>query len=82
FSVDEALGMVYIPLVNQVPDQIGINRSDNVEKFSSSIVEHIDIALLGRADEGGNGRAVLIRQVDQRRLGRNVHVTEIVMHRL
>ncbi|MGO7419994.1 membrane-bound PQQ-dependent dehydrogenase, glucose/quinate/shikimate family, partial [Rhizobium ruizarguesonis] len=43
FSVDEALGMVYIPLGNQVPDQIGINRSDNVEKFSSSIVA-LDIA--------------------------------------
>ncbi|WP_064692264.1 glucose/quinate/shikimate family membrane-bound PQQ-dependent dehydrogenase [Rhizobium aegyptiacum] len=43
FSVDEALGMVYIPLGNQVPDQIGISRSDNVEKFSSSIVA-LDIA--------------------------------------
>ncbi|MBY5441251.1 glucose/quinate/shikimate family membrane-bound PQQ-dependent dehydrogenase [Rhizobium leguminosarum] len=43
FSVDEGLGMVYIPLGNQVPDQIGINRSDNVEKFSSSIVA-LDIA--------------------------------------
>ncbi|MGO7541952.1 glucose/quinate/shikimate family membrane-bound PQQ-dependent dehydrogenase [Rhizobium ruizarguesonis] len=43
FSVDEALGMLYIPLGNQVPDQIGINRSDNVEKFSSSIVA-LDIA--------------------------------------
>ncbi|CAN7260584.1 glucose/quinate/shikimate family membrane-bound PQQ-dependent dehydrogenase [Rhizobium leguminosarum] len=43
FSVDEALGMVYIPLGNQVPDQIGINRSNNVEKFSSSIVA-LDIA--------------------------------------
>lgn len=43
FSVDEALGMVYIPLGNQVPDQIGINRSENVEKFSSSIVA-LDIA--------------------------------------
>ncbi|MFF0948653.1 glucose/quinate/shikimate family membrane-bound PQQ-dependent dehydrogenase [Rhizobium leguminosarum] len=43
FSVDEALGMVYIPLGNQVPDQIGIGRSDNVEKFSSSIVA-LDIA--------------------------------------
>ena len=38
FSVDETLGMVYLPLGNQVPDQLGINRSDNVEKFSSSIV--------------------------------------------
>ncbi|MBX5067496.1 glucose/quinate/shikimate family membrane-bound PQQ-dependent dehydrogenase [Rhizobium lentis] len=43
FSVDEALGMVYIPLGNQVPDQLGINRSDKVEKFSSSIVA-LDIA--------------------------------------
>ncbi|MBX5189056.1 glucose/quinate/shikimate family membrane-bound PQQ-dependent dehydrogenase [Rhizobium sp. NZLR3b] len=43
FSVDEGLGLVYIPLGNQVPDQIGINRSDNVEKFSSSIVA-LDIA--------------------------------------
>ena len=43
FSVDEALGMVYLPLGNQVPDQLGINRSDNVEKFSSSIVA-LDIA--------------------------------------
>ncbi|RWX06754.1 glucose/quinate/shikimate family membrane-bound PQQ-dependent dehydrogenase [Rhizobium hidalgonense] len=43
FSVDEALGMVYIPLGNQVPDQLGIGRSDNVEKFSSSIVA-LDIA--------------------------------------
>tara|TARA_R110001583_G_scaffold193866_5_gene363447 strand:- start:4596 stop:6950 length:2355 start_codon:yes stop_codon:yes gene_type:complete len=38
FSVDENLGMVYIPLGNQVPDQLGMNRSANVEKFSSSIV--------------------------------------------
>ncbi|MBY5569756.1 glucose/quinate/shikimate family membrane-bound PQQ-dependent dehydrogenase [Rhizobium leguminosarum] len=43
FSVDEGLGMVYVPLGNQVPDQIGINRSENVEKFSSSIVA-LDIA--------------------------------------
>ncbi len=38
FSVDEGLGMVYIPLGNQVPDQLGMGRSENVEKFSSSIV--------------------------------------------
>ena len=43
FSVDEALGMVYIPLGNQVPDQLGMNRSDAVERFSSSIVA-LDIA--------------------------------------
>ncbi|CAI9401092.1 Quinoprotein glucose dehydrogenase [Pleomorphomonas sp. T1.2MG-36] len=38
FSVDEALGLVYVPLGNQVPDQLGMGRSDNVEKYSSSIV--------------------------------------------
>ena len=38
FSYDEALGLVFIPLGNQVPDQLGIGRSENVEKFSSSIV--------------------------------------------
>lgn len=38
FSVDEALGLVYIPLGNQVPDQLGMNRSVHVEKYSSSIV--------------------------------------------
>ncbi|SIQ12448.1 quinoprotein glucose dehydrogenase [Rhizobium sp. RU35A] len=38
FSVDEKLGLVYIPLGNQVPDQLGMNRSDSVEKYSSSIV--------------------------------------------
>jgi len=43
FSVDEALGLVYIPLGNQVPDQLGMNRSANVEKYSSGIVA-LDIA--------------------------------------
>lgn len=38
FSVDEALGLVYIPLGNQVPDQLGMGRSESVEKYSSSIV--------------------------------------------
>lgn len=37
-SYDEALGLIYVPLGNQVPDQLGMNRSDNVEKYSSSIV--------------------------------------------
>lgn len=37
-SVDEELGMVYIPMGNQPPDQWGGNRSDNVGKFSSSVV--------------------------------------------
>jgi len=38
FSVDEQLGLVYIPLGNQVPDQLGMGRSENVEKYASSIV--------------------------------------------
>ncbi len=38
FSVDEQLGLVYIPLGNQVPDQLGMGRSESVEKYSSSIV--------------------------------------------
>ncbi|WP_332304053.1 glucose/quinate/shikimate family membrane-bound PQQ-dependent dehydrogenase [Rhizobium sp. GR12] len=38
FSYDEGLGLVYIPLGNQVPDQLGMGRSENVEKYSSSIV--------------------------------------------
>jgi quinoprotein glucose dehydrogenase len=42
-SVDEALGMVYVPLGNQPPDQWGGNRSGNVERFSSSIVA-LDLA--------------------------------------
>ncbi|WP_047453215.1 glucose/quinate/shikimate family membrane-bound PQQ-dependent dehydrogenase [Rhizobium rhizogenes] len=37
-SVDEALGLIYIPLGNQVPDQLGMGRSANVERFSSSVV--------------------------------------------
>jgi quinoprotein glucose dehydrogenase len=37
-SVDEKLGMLYVPLGNQTPDQLGAGRSPNVEKFSSSIV--------------------------------------------
>ncbi|WP_419195801.1 glucose/quinate/shikimate family membrane-bound PQQ-dependent dehydrogenase [Ensifer adhaerens] len=38
FSYDEALGLVYIPMGNQVPDQLGMGRSEHVEKYSSSIV--------------------------------------------
>ncbi|WP_445322976.1 membrane-bound PQQ-dependent dehydrogenase, glucose/quinate/shikimate family [Ramlibacter sp. AN1133] len=37
-AVDEALGLVYVPLGNQPPDQWGGNRSPAVEKYSSSIV--------------------------------------------
>ncbi|MGQ9366871.1 membrane-bound PQQ-dependent dehydrogenase, glucose/quinate/shikimate family [Azospirillum sp. ST 5-10] len=38
FSVDAALGMVYVPLGNQPPDQWGGNRSPAVERTSSSVV--------------------------------------------
>jgi quinoprotein glucose dehydrogenase len=38
FSYDQALGLVYVPLGNQVPDQLGMGRSEQVEKYSSSIV--------------------------------------------
>ncbi|MEF0944094.1 glucose/quinate/shikimate family membrane-bound PQQ-dependent dehydrogenase [Rhizobium sp. BR 362] len=38
FSADQALGLVYVPLGNQVPDQLGMGRSANVERFSSSVV--------------------------------------------
>ncbi|MCF3638600.1 glucose/quinate/shikimate family membrane-bound PQQ-dependent dehydrogenase [Rhizobium sp. TRM95111] len=38
FSYDAGLGLVYIPLGNKVPDQLGMDRSEAVEKYSSSIV--------------------------------------------
>ena len=37
-SVDEPLGLVYVPLGNQPPDQWGGRRSPAVEKYSSAIV--------------------------------------------
>ncbi len=37
-SYDPALGLMYVPMGNQPPDQFGGNRSANAEKFSSSIV--------------------------------------------
>lgn len=37
-SVDEALGLVYVPMGNQPPDQWGGKRSEAVEKYSSSVV--------------------------------------------
>ncbi|MEX2644542.1 MAG: glucose/quinate/shikimate family membrane-bound PQQ-dependent dehydrogenase [Acetobacterales bacterium] len=37
-SVDQELGMVYLPFGNQPPDQWGGNRDPAVEKYSSSIV--------------------------------------------
>ncbi|MDQ7776912.1 MAG: glucose/quinate/shikimate family membrane-bound PQQ-dependent dehydrogenase [Paracoccus aminovorans] len=43
FSVDAGRGMVYVPLGNQVPDQLGMGRSPAVEAHSSSVVA-LDIA--------------------------------------
>ncbi|WGF86713.1 glucose/quinate/shikimate family membrane-bound PQQ-dependent dehydrogenase [Marinivivus vitaminiproducens] len=43
FSVDDALGLVYVPLGNQPPDQWGANRTPNAERFSSSVVA-LDLA--------------------------------------
>lgn len=37
-SYDPKLGLIYLPMGNQSPDQYGANRSDAVEKFSSSIL--------------------------------------------
>ncbi|PSC06004.1 membrane-bound PQQ-dependent dehydrogenase, glucose/quinate/shikimate family [Alsobacter soli] len=37
-SADEDLGLIYVPLGNQTPDQWGPDRSANTEKFASSIV--------------------------------------------
>lgn len=37
-AADEKLGLVYVPMGNQPPDQWGANRSAPVEKYSSSIV--------------------------------------------
>ncbi|WP_263770738.1 glucose/quinate/shikimate family membrane-bound PQQ-dependent dehydrogenase [Propionivibrio soli] len=37
-SADEALGLVYIPMGNQPPDQWGAQRSPDVERYSSSVV--------------------------------------------
>lgn len=37
-SADEKLGMVYLPMGNQTPDQYGAKRTDGAEKFSAGIV--------------------------------------------
>jgi len=42
-SVDEALGMVYVPMGNQPPDQWGGERSAAVDRYSSAIVA-LDLA--------------------------------------
>lgn len=42
-SVDEALGMVYLPMGNHTPDQWGEQRDPDAERFSSSVVA-LDLA--------------------------------------
>jgi len=42
-SVDESLGMVYLPLGNQTPDQWGADRTPGAEKYSAGIVA-LDLA--------------------------------------
>lgn len=42
-SVDEKLGMIYLPLGNQTPDQWGADRTPGAEKFSAGIVA-LDLA--------------------------------------
>ena len=42
-SVDAQLGLVYLGLGNQSPDQLGVGRSPEVERFSSAIVA-LDVA--------------------------------------
>ena len=37
-SYDPELGLIYLPMGNQSPDQYGANRSPSVEKYSSSIL--------------------------------------------
>ncbi|WNW13699.1 glucose/quinate/shikimate family membrane-bound PQQ-dependent dehydrogenase [Pseudomonas sp. DTU_2021_1001937_2_SI_NGA_ILE_001] len=43
FSVDEKLGLVYLPMGNQMPDQWGGNRTEASEKYSAGLVA-LDIA--------------------------------------
>ncbi|RML89916.1 Glucose dehydrogenase, partial [Pseudomonas syringae pv. maculicola] len=43
FSVDEKLGMIYLPMGNQTPDQWGGNRTKESEKYSAGLVA-LDIA--------------------------------------
>ena len=37
-SADEELGLVYFPMGNRTPDQLGMYRSEHEERFSSSVV--------------------------------------------
>lgn len=37
-SVDESLGLVYLPMGNATPDQYGADRSENDERYSAALV--------------------------------------------
>ena len=37
FAVDEKLGMLYLPMGNQMPDQYGGDRTDDSEKYSAGL---------------------------------------------
>ena len=37
-SADEELGLIYFPMANRTPDQLGMYRTENDERFSSSVV--------------------------------------------
>ncbi len=43
FSVDEALGIVYLPMGNQTPDQFGGGRTPTSEKYGAGLVA-LDVA--------------------------------------
>jgi quinoprotein glucose dehydrogenase len=38
FAADEALGLVYVPLGNASPDQLGTNRTPEAEKYGDTLV--------------------------------------------
>lgn len=37
-SADEELGLIYFPMGNRTPDQLGLYRTENEERFASSVV--------------------------------------------
>ncbi len=52
-SYDPKLGLIYIPMGNQQPDQLGKSRSKNAETFASSIVAlHADTGKLAWVFQG------------------------------
>ena len=38
FSADEKLGLVYLPMGNRTPDQVGVYRNEHEEKYATSVV--------------------------------------------